>query len=190
MDIRSRPWARTTKETSDRCTQCTAASAVHCLAHSESNQRARTNVQRNQPLQKLQAPFSAQPVSSLGAPLVGARMPPYGMPSVTGMHRAHVVSVVRPIDRVWVRTPLLTGCVCSKRRCHDVTCCQRKVCREGGDAAPRVRCDRFTSYTTHIHRHGRSTGTARRGRAESQVNNPVRTMCATSQPHLSYSRRL
>ena len=140
-----------------------------CWEFSESNQGARTVARKIQACRKRKALFSAQPVSSLEAPLVGARMPPYGMPSVTGMHRAHVVSVVRPIDRVWVRTPLLTGCVCSKRRCHDVTCCQRKVCWEGGeDAAPRVRCDRFTSYTTHIHRQGRST--ARRGREECQVD--------------------
>ena len=145
-------------------------SVLLCRSSSGSNQGARKVAHKQQPFTKRLALFSAQPVSSLGAPLVGARMPPYGLPSVTGMHCAHVVSVVRPIDRVWVRTPLLTGCVCSKRRCHDVTCCQRKVCREGGDAAPRVRCDRFTSYTTHIHRHGRSTAPG--GHAESKVNNP------------------
>ena len=93
-----------------------------CWEFSESNQGARTVARKIQACRKRKALFSAQPVSSLEAPLVGARMPPYGMPSVTGMHRAHVVSVVRPIDRAWVRTPLLTGCVCSKRRCHDVTC--------------------------------------------------------------------
>ena len=139
-------------------------------ASSSSNHVARKGTQKFRPCHNELALGGAQPVSSLGAPLVGARMPPYGMPSVSGMHRAHVVSVVRPIDRACVRKPLLTGCVCSKRRCHDVTCCQRKVCREGGDAAPRVRCDHFTSYTTHIHRHGRSTAPG--GHAESEVNYP------------------
>ena len=60
-----------------------------------------------------------------------------------------------------------------------VTCCQRKVDREGGDAAPRVRCDHSTSYPTRTHRHGRSKAPG--AHAESKVKSPYRTTCATRQ---------
>ena len=56
--------------------------------------------------------LGAQTVRSLGASPVGARMQPDGMPSITGMHRTHALCVVRSVDVVWVRDPLLTGCVC------------------------------------------------------------------------------
>ena len=54
--------------------------------------------------------LGAQTVRSLGAPPVGARMQPDGMPSVSGMHRTHALCVVRSGERVWVRESMLTGC--------------------------------------------------------------------------------
>ena len=54
----------------------------------------------------------AQPVRSLGAPPLGARMQPDGMPSIAGMHRTHALCVVRSVDVVWVRESMITGCVC------------------------------------------------------------------------------
>ena len=54
--------------------------------------------------------FGAQTVRSLGAPPVGSRMQPDGMPSVSGMHRTHALCVVRSGERVWVRESMLTGC--------------------------------------------------------------------------------
>ena len=55
---------------------------------------------------------ATDPVRSLGAPPLGDRMQPDGMPSVTGMQRTHALCVVRSVDVVWVREPMLTGCVC------------------------------------------------------------------------------
>ena len=56
--------------------------------------------------------LGAQTVRSLGAPPLGARMQPGGMPSITGMHRTHTLCVVRSVDVVWVRESMITGCVC------------------------------------------------------------------------------
>ena len=83
-----------------------------CLASSGSNQSARTAGQEFSPLATGQALLGAQTVRSLGAPPVGARMQPDGMPSITGIHCTHVLCVVRSVDVVWVREPMLTGCVC------------------------------------------------------------------------------
>ena len=51
-------------------------------------------------------------------------MQPDGMPSVSGMHRTHALCVVRSVDVVWVREPMLTGCdlrlLATARSSHDV----------------------------------------------------------------------
>ena len=87
-----------------------------CRPSSSSNQSARTAGHKIQPCMKRQALLGAQPVCSLGAPPLGARMQPDGMPSGKGMQRTHALCVVRSVDVVWVREPMewpmLTGCVC------------------------------------------------------------------------------
>ena len=81
-----------------------------CRTSSGSNQRARKATNKflhRHAFLALKAPGT---VRSLGAPPVGARMQPDGMPSVSGMHRTHALCVVRSGERVWVRESMLTSC--------------------------------------------------------------------------------